>query len=594
MNRAFRSPLPVICLILMLSVNSTTWAQVSDTAPKEVPAAVTETVDAESKPASDLPANATIQETISKTEAAAPASAGISLAEQDPHSDKTPQKWVVQNLFAGQENIELISGMGTVMHFDRPISRVSTSDPTTADVAIISTNEFLITTKKVGASTVLVWDYSGKVYVFNLNTIPDPTSIKQTIQSLSPDGKVVAHTTKDGYVVTGTVNRAEVRDQINNAAKGFNKESISVVTVENAKQILLETRFIEIDRGTAMEFGIDWNVATKHMSTFFLPGSTAATVMASEGALAMGIPSEGMNTLGAFDYTDDNLHIGSVLKAMEDKNVLKIIARPNILVRDGDEAEFLVGGQMPIPTVTANTQEVTFKDFGTKLKYKPFVLENNEVRLELATEVSALDFANGITSAGMQIPAFSTRKATTVVELKPGQTLVIGGLLQQRKTEIESGTPYLRKIPWLGRLFESTDNEYKEVELMVIITPYIIDPDQNYYDLSKTTIDQPIHTAIEMDNPPFEDKRGLAMEQVLHKYESERAEQYVAEDRKIKRDKLWQKYKTKKQKKRAKDKDYYEMVNKTLYDGKAVYQPDELTASSPNYLNGVPQNGAAR
>lgn len=482
--------------------------------------------------------------------------------QNNPATDPGPGKeahgknWVSE-IITGQENISIIAGNSRVVRFDRYISRIAVSDPEVADVLILDTHELLINAKKRGAVNLIAWDAEGNIFIYNLTISADPTPLKNALQSIQQDGTTEVFPTDKGFVVKGNVQTVEAQNQIASTAKAFADDSISLVTVEQAKQILLEIRFIEVDRNTGFTFGIDGEYIGEKVGFTFLGGGTGAALAADGVTTGLAHVAKSSNNFPALDttnaktlatggFTDSSHNVQTFLKALEEKNILKIIARPNLLVRDGEKASFLVGGEFPVPIVTQNTVNVTFKEFGTRLIYHPEILKDDRVRLSVETEVSQLDFANGVTVSNFLIPALVSRRAVTVVELKNDYSLVIGGLIQQRILSNESGTPYLRRIPLLGKLFESTKKDVSDIELLVVITPHVIDPKKEMFKLNQLRIDDPRHTALAPENPPFEDDRALALETVNHRFEKDRVGKYVAEDRKLLRDKLTKEYQERK------------------------------------------------
>lgn len=443
------------------------------------------------------------------------------------------------------------AGNSHVMRFNRAIRRVAVSDPKVADLVMVDDYEILINTKKKGTANLIIWDEQDGILIYNLTATGDPEPLKNALKSISPGNEIEVFPTQEGFVVKGEVDTVNQQNQIANTAKAFAQDSLSVVSVNKAKQILLEIRFVEVDRSTGFELGIDGHYIGEKVGFTFLGGGTGAA-LAGDGVTSglvnvakstFGFPALGHSksqTLFTGGFTDDSRRVNTFLKALEKKNKIKVIARPNLLVRDSEEASFLVGGEFPVPTVTQNTIDVQYRTFGTRLIYRPEIIDENRIRLKVDTEVSQLDFANGVTVNNFLIPALSSRRTTTVVELNSGHSLVIGGLLQQRRVETESGTPILRKIPLLGRLFESTKNEYADVELLVVINPRIIDQEKDTVQLDEVPSNEPLPTALAMETPPFEDKRALAIEKALAQHVSPaKSKETVVENRNIRHGLEW-------------------------------------------------------
>lgn len=450
-----------------------------------------------------------------------------------------------KNKVIGQQDLQIICGTSHVLSLNREVGRIAISEPDVADVAVINKHEILISTKKRGAANLLVWDKSGDIYAYNLSVVGDPTVLKSALEKIAPQNKVEVFSTEKGYVVRGNVDTVEMQKQIADTSKAFSTDSVSIVTVNEAKQILLEIRVIEIDRSKSNEFGVDGALLAEKFGLTFIPGGLGpVNAIASEAGkdIILGLPKAGMKSNFTANYHSKNFSASTILRALENESFTKVLARPNILVRDGSQAHFLVGGEVPIPTVTQNTTDVTYKEFGTKLTYTPAILGNGMIRFEIETEVSELDQANGIQSNGFNIPAITSRKAQTTVEIDNESTLVIGGMIQDRISRVDSGTPFLRRVPLLGKLFSNTNSQHASVELVIFITPHIVDPKKEGFDLRKIKKSDPRFTVNELPNPPFEDAKALAMEEYLTRFENEREASLGISDRKLKRDAWYKQY----------------------------------------------------
>jgi pilus assembly protein CpaC len=213
-------------------------------------------------------------------------------------------------------------------------------------------------------------------------------------------------------------------------------------------------------------------------------GGGGAVDAANVAAGGIGRTNEG--TPGAFGLTDllnififrPDLNLGTAIRALQQKNLLQVLAEPNVMAMNGTEASFLAGGEFPFPIVqnAAGAQSVTiqFKEFGVRLNFTPQIMPDGLIRLRVSPEVSALDFANGLSISGFFIPALSSRKATAEVELRDGQSFAIAGLIDNRLTEVASKIPILGDVPIIGNLFKSKIENKAKTELLVMVTPRLI------------------------------------------------------------------------------------------------------------------------
>ncbi len=245
------------------------------------------------------------------------------------------------------------------------------------------------------------------------------------------------------------------------------------------KQILLKVRFASVDRNKAKQMGMNLidlgsgNTVGGITTGQFSPPSITTP---STGPLATFSSSE----LNILALPIGNLPIGADIQALESKGVVEVLAQPNLLAANGKQASFLAGGEYPFPVAqgssTGTTISIMFKEYGVRLNFIPTITPRGTIRLQVAPEVSSLDFTNAVTISGFEVPAISSRKVKTEVELASGQTFVIGGLLDNRETETFYKIPFIGSVPILGKFFQSMSKTQTNTELIVIATPEIVDP----------------------------------------------------------------------------------------------------------------------
>jgi pilus assembly protein CpaC len=277
---------------------------------------------------------------------------------------------------------------------------------------------------------------------------------------------------------------------------------VNLVTFTEGRQvILLQVKFAEIDRSALQQVGVTL-FSTGAANTLGIigthqfdapnanigavPASASTGTIAGSTVASGGIGRTNAGTPGAFGFTDvlnlflfrPDLNLGAAIKALQQQNVLQILAEPNVMAVNGTESSFLAGGEFPFPVVqggTTNAVTVQFKEFGIRLNFVPHVMPNGVIRLKVSPEVSALDFANGLTISGFTVPALTSRKATTEVDLKDGQSFAIAGLMDNRLTEVASKIPILADVPILGNLFKSKATNRTKTELLVMVTPRVVE-----------------------------------------------------------------------------------------------------------------------
>jgi pilus assembly protein CpaC len=247
------------------------------------------------------------------------------------------------------------------------------------------------------------------------------------------------------------------------------------------KQILLRVRFAELDRTKAESYGVNWfsQAGQTGFYTSTQQSSISSTTLGSTGGSAAQNVLSVASALNIFAF-DPKLNLGAFLSALQSESILQILAEPNLVTTNGKEAYFLVGGEFPVPVLqgggNAGSVTVQFKEFGIRLRFTPVITGNHTIKLHLAQEVSTIDVADGVTFNGFVIPAISTRRTESDVELGDGQSFAVSGLLDNRDTENFSKLPFLSSIPVLGNLFKSKTTNKTRTELVLLVTPSVTEP----------------------------------------------------------------------------------------------------------------------
>jgi len=290
-------------------------------------------------------------------------------------------------------------------------------------------------------------------------------------------------------VLSGHVSTEDVAKRAGELATAYSPKVVNVLTFGpvGAQEVLLQVKFAEVDRTALTQMGINF-ISTGAANTIGSVttgqyGGFGPQTLTPGGSQSTGTPTTTNttinNVLNLFLFRPD-INFGAVIEALENKSLLQILAEPNLLAVNGNEASFLAGGQFPFPIVqpgagfTAVT--ISFKEFGVRLQFTPVIMPNGNIHLKVAPEVSTLDFANALTLSGFTVPALSTRKAETEFELQDGQSFVIAGLMDNRVTDIYNKIPGLGDIPILGNFFRSKSLQKSNSELMVLCTVRRISP----------------------------------------------------------------------------------------------------------------------
>jgi pilus assembly protein CpaC len=395
--------------------------------------------------------------------------------------------------------LHLLVGRSLVLSSPARIRRVSIVDPIIADVMVLSANQVLVNAKSPGGVSLVLWDENEQSHAYELNVDLDLGSLSEQVHAAFPQDQVQLQASKDTLILSGHVSSKEEADRIYQLVSPVEPKTLNLLEfpARPAKsQILLEVRFAEVDRGAMTNLGFN---------LISVPGSTTRTlavtgtqqygpvqIQQSSGTSSSGSSTDssaGLNSaslslsdlLNIFIFRPD-IDLGAVIKALQQKSLLQILAEPNLLTESGKEADFLAGGEFPFPVIqegaagTAPTVTIQFKQFGVSLKFTPDLTDDGTIHLKVKPEVSALDYTNAVTISGFFIPAISTRRVDAEVELRDGQSFAIAGLVDNRVTDIYNKVPVLSSIPLLGDLFKSQSKDRTKTELLVLVTPHVVMP----------------------------------------------------------------------------------------------------------------------
>ncbi len=384
---------------------------------------------------------------------------------------------------AGDE-IPLTVGRSVVLDHPDEIQRVAITDDGVADAVAISTREVLINAKAPGITSLVLWSRSGDRNFFTINVSRNVQQMQDHIRATFPGESVRVIASKGVVTLTGSASSAEVAERLVAMAAGLGGtviDNLQLPPPPAERQIMLKVRFAEVQRQALDEFGANiFSTGALNtvgaISTQQFGGVRNPVVQGTIGG-----PTSGFST--DFDFNDvlnvfafrPDLNVGGLIKILRNNNLLELLAEPNVITSSGKEAELLVGGEFPVPILqggaSAGAVTIQFREFGIRLRFLPEVTARGSIRMSVRPEVSALDFANAVSFSGFVIPALSTRRVQTDVELMPGQSFVIGGLIDNRVSETVNRIPGLSDIPLVGKIFQSHSKSKNNTELLVLVTP---------------------------------------------------------------------------------------------------------------------------
>ncbi|MCI0354240.1 MAG: type II and III secretion system protein family protein [Acidobacteria bacterium] len=399
-----------------------------------------------------------------------------------------------QAVTEGAVPLRVMVGKSILVNTTDRLIRVSVTDPAIADALVVTPTQLLIHGRAPGEVSLVLWDALERSRSFDLRVDVDATAAAEEIRRIFPGETILVSSSRSAIVLSGHVTTEDVARNAGSVAGAYARAVVNVLTFGplGAQEILLEVKFAELNRTALKQFGV--NLLSTNGKLLAETGTGQRPPFEINDTDTFGVPTSTVTTdrqfapLNVFLFRPD-VHVGIAIQALQQKNLAQILAEPNLIALNGKEASFLAGGEFPIPIVQGggNVGNVTiqFKEFGVRLKFTPVIQPNGNIRLRVMPEVSALDFANGVTISGFTIPGLVTRRAETELELQDGQSFVIAGLIDNRVSDVASKIPWLGDIPILGNLFRSSDRQRRNSELLVLVTARRISPADQRPDLPK-------------------------------------------------------------------------------------------------------------
>ena len=361
-------------------------------------------------------------------------------------------------------SITVAKDMSAAFHLDYPVSEIVVAQPETLALVATTDHSFYVRGKAIGVTNILVYDKQHRLaQVIDVHVCQDIHSLQSDLNTALPGEHIIAASFAGGVLLSGRASTSSVEMRAKAIAERYAPKAVSsTVTIQAAQQVMVEVRMIEASRNTLRDIG--FNVAAQNQSFALLTGGGLAGNQAPQGTVNI----SGRIGGASVDVT---------LAALEQRGVIRTLAKPNLIAMSGEEASFLAGGEFPYPVPQGlNIVTVDFRTYGVKLNVTPTVQDNGEIRLKIAPEVSQLDPAHSITINGISLPALITSKASTTVELRDGQSFAIAGLFQQGYNNTLDQFPGLGNLPVLGSLFRSTNFQRQQTELVIIVTPKMTAP----------------------------------------------------------------------------------------------------------------------
>lgn len=379
---------------------------------------------------------------------------------------------------AGEDGVvSVAAGGGEMLKLPEPAVAVFVADPDVADVHVPTPQTVFVLGKRAGTTTLFALGPNNRTILREtIRVATDTQSIQRLLDARFPQLRLTVTSAPGSLMIAGRVPSAADADAIVQSLKPYlheREELVNRLTLAQPIQVHLRVRITEVDRNVTQQLGINWSAlgsAGNFVGGLFngrAIGTAASTLLPQAGAFSI---------LGG--YRANNYSIDGVLDVLDQEGLITMLAEPNLTAMSGQTASFLAGGEFPIPVAQDTTGAITieFKPYGVSLDFTPTVLANNRISLKVRPEVSEIDPTNAVTTGSVKVPALTVRRVDTTVELASGQSFAIGGLLQSKSSDVLSQLPGLGRLPVLGKLFSSKSYLNNKTEVVVIVTPYVVQP----------------------------------------------------------------------------------------------------------------------
>lgn len=366
-------------------------------------------------------------------------------------------------------------GHSRLLKLPVPAGRVSVGRAQVADVVMVTPRQLYLNALSVGTTNVSLWDQKDRLLeVFEVVVIRDLTNLKEQLYQILPNEPVEVRGLAGSVVLSGQVSSLEAKKRAEALTEAYApKKTTSLLEVGGNQQVQLQVRFAEVSRKVTKRMNINLRILNPLTGDFLYTMLGGLIAPQTDGTLAL---SDKVNAMGGFH--SGQTQISAFLDILKENGLAKILAEPNLVAASGQQADFLAGGEFPIPVPQRENITITYKKFGVQLGFLPEVRPGKRIRLTVAPEVSELDWTTAVVVEGFTVPGLTTRKAKTQLELADGQSFAIAGLFRNDITQSVSKFPVLGDLPILGALFRSTEFKKNKTELLIVVTPRIVRPGQ--------------------------------------------------------------------------------------------------------------------
>ena len=382
--------------------------------------------------------------------------------------------------------VNVLVGQSRVINFDRPVGRFSVSNPEIAEAILVTPDQVLVNGKAFGQVNFIAWEQSGAQFlVFDVYVRANLSLIDSQIRALFPKEDIRLSQANGSVVISGSAANSAIAAQVQSVVEAAGFKTVNMLTspVSGAQQIQLQVRVAEVNRTKLRDYSTSYAAIPPGGTAGYINSGNGPTVLdqtstSPAGAVMQYLINPALN-LFVFNR---QINTAGMLRMLRTEGAFRELAEPNLIAMNGQEASFLAGGEFPVPVLQNSGSSggigitIVWKEYGIRLNFKPTIIDEEHIRLELMPEVSSIDFQNGVKFNGFVIPALRTRRAKTGVELRDGQSFALAGLLDNNETRSFSKIPIISEIPVLGNLFKSKSFQKQETELMFFVTAHMVKP----------------------------------------------------------------------------------------------------------------------
>ncbi|HEX3247925.1 MAG TPA: type II and III secretion system protein family protein [Pyrinomonadaceae bacterium] len=380
--------------------------------------------------------------------------------------------------------VNVLVGQSRVINFDRPVGRFSVSNPDIAEAVLVTPDQVLVNGKAFGQVNFIAWEQTGGQFlVFDVYVRANLSLLDSQIRALFPKEDIRLSQANGSVVISGSVKDANTSAQVQSVIEAANFKTVNMLTspTSSTSQVQLEVRVAEVNRNKLRDYGTSFTALPQGGTGGYInSGGGPSTLDKIETSPAGAVLNTLLQPALNLFVFNRQINTGAMLKLMRTEGAFRELAEPNLIAMNGQQASFLAGGEFPVPVLQtgngATGITIVWKEYGVRLNFKPTIVDEDHIRLELEPEVSTIDFSNGVRFNGFVVPALRTRRAKTGVELRDGQSFALAGLLDNSETKSLSRIPLVSDIPVIGALFKSKSFEKRETELMFIVTAHMVKP----------------------------------------------------------------------------------------------------------------------